>query len=103
MAEPPDVSVDALDESLREIGGSVHTYESFGRAIVSHVVQKMAAQGGAVSDRSVEGRFSVKPIVRRSATDAPTAHCAYVCVTFDVTEYCVVACVVIPEVEVGTI
>ena len=103
MAEPPDVSVDALDESLREIAGSVHTYESFGRAIVSHVAQKMATEGGAVSDRSVEGRFSVKPLVGQSATDAQSFHCAYVCVTFDATTYCVLACVHIPEVEVGTI
>jgi hypothetical protein len=96
-------AVDTTTEALAVIGAQVHTYESFGRAIVSHVINQISKKDGPIGDRAVGAQFTLRPIVRQSSTDVPTVHCVLVTVDLDgTTTYSVVACVVIPDIHIET-
>lgn len=96
-------SIDVTAQALEVIGAQVHTYESFGRAIVSHVVSQISRMDGPIGDRAVGGQFTIRPITSPSSTDTPSVHCVAVTVNLDgITTYSVVACVVIPDIHIET-
>jgi hypothetical protein len=75
-------------EAIQDIASHVHTYESFGRAIVSHVLRSVSAGEGPLERRSVGARFSIRPEVARKE-----AHCITIDVTIDESTYSIGACV----------
>jgi hypothetical protein len=80
--------VEFSSEAIQEIASHVHTYESFGRAIVSHVLRSVSTGDGPLERRSVGARFSIRPQVAREA-----AHCITIEVTIDDNTYVIGACV----------
>jgi hypothetical protein len=75
-------------DDFRDIAAHVHTYESFGRAIVSHVLRSITNGDGPLERRSVIARFSVRPPVARF-----DLHCIDVAVSIDDNTYTVSVCV----------
>lgn len=64
MTDPtdaPDGSVEVSAEELEELAATVHTYESFGRAIVVDALTEMARSG---SDAPLSASVSVRPVRR---------------------------------------
>jgi hypothetical protein len=85
---------DGTSEFLHSTGASLHTPESFGRAVIAAALMGMAQSGG---DASLDGRtapatFSIKTL--RTATDAPPV-CIDVCVSILGAEICIH--VVVPD------
>jgi hypothetical protein len=77
---------------LHSTGASLHTPESFGRAVISAALTAMAREDGSLDERTLPASFSVRTL--RTQTDAPPA-CIDVCVGILGAEVCIH--VVIPE------
>ncbi|MET3582250.1 hypothetical protein ABID19_005309 [Mesorhizobium robiniae] len=76
-------------EILQDIAASSHTYDSFGRAIISQVLRSIGKADGPLNERVVDARFSVRPI----GGPVDLAHCVEVTVTVGDNTYVFAACV----------
>ena len=101
MADPPATVAPSLpmSELLHSTGASLHTPESFGRAIISAALTGMAQSGnGTLESREVPATFKVRSV--RSATEIDAAPvCIDVCAGFLGVEICIH--VVVPAEIVG--
>jgi hypothetical protein len=90
---PPPIT---NSELLHTTGASMHTPESFGRAIISAALTQAGETGGDGSlDRMVPATVKVRPVGgRTSVTDSPVL-CIDVCVGIGPFEACIH--VVVPE------
>jgi hypothetical protein len=80
-------------ESLRQGAASVHTPETFGRAMLAQILQDATEKlDGPLTEHAFEGRFLIRPS-RRMPRGAEGEFCVTVCYTTDGgTMICVQVC-----------
>jgi hypothetical protein len=86
-------SLEANTQLLKRLAATVHTYESLGRAIVSHVLAASASApgSGSVSAGKLQAEFAVHPS-NPTATEADHDDCVVVSVGFGDQVYWIEIC-----------
>lgn len=71
MAKKPNLP--PAEDVLNTLAASVHSFDSFGRAIVAAALSEAAKSGTSVAQSKVTATVQVTPLGHRSSTDAFSA------------------------------